>query len=124
MKIANWRAKEVFNEISTQAFKNAETVMDQVAAAAKIKAPVGTITRTATGSSKVWTERIPGSLRKSIRRVSRTDKNNVRVYAGNFQVYYARFVEMGTVKMRKRPYLRPAFQEIKARILNTIRNGR
>lgn len=123
MRVANWRAKDIFNSIAKQAFENAELVMDEVVTIAKGFCPVGTISRPQRGS-KGWTERIPGSLRSTIRRVSRTDKNNIRVYAGNKKIFYARFVEMGTVKMRKRPYLRPALQAVKGSVLRRIKNGR
>jgi HK97 gp10 family phage protein len=33
---------------------------------------------------------------------------DVRVYAGSEKAYYARFVEHGTIKMKAKPFLRPA----------------
>lgn len=124
MKVVGWRAKDVFRGIADQAFANAEIVMDEVVSIARNLCPVGTISRPIPPGGKYWQERIPGALRATIRRVSRKDKNNIRVYAGNKKVYYARFVEYGTVKTRKKPFVRPAFQQVKGRILRGIKNGK
>lgn len=124
MKVVGWRAKDVFQGISDQAFANAEIVMDNVVSIARNLCPVGTISRPQREGGKEWTERKPGSLRATIRRVSRKDKNNIRVYAGNKKIFYARFVEYGTVKMRKKPFIRPAFQQVKGKILRGIKNGK
>jgi HK97 gp10 family phage protein len=121
MRVGNWKAKDVFKDIAEQAFQNAELVMDDVVQSAKAHCPVG---KAVSKSGKDWTERVPGSLRNTIRRVSRRDKGNIRVYAGSKKVFYARFVEMGTVKMRKKPYLRPAFQQRKGAILKKVKYGK
>jgi HK97 gp10 family phage protein len=48
---------------------------------------------------------------------------NIRVYAGSKEVFYARFVEYGTAKMKARPYLRPALNEIKSSIIGIMESG-
>lgn len=58
---------------------------------------------------KATTERIPGELRDSIDAKVRRDKKGVRARmttAGG----YGGFVEKGTVKMTREPYLWPAFE--------------
>jgi len=74
--------------------------------------------------AKTWVGRVPGTLRASIRRVNKESRpGNVRVYAGHFRAYYAFFVEYGTVKTRKQPFMRPSFQAIKPNILPRIEDG-
>lgn len=143
MRIANWKAKEVFNTIYERAIENGNEVMDDVVGRAKTLCPVGKDTinggfvsayvsfipktgrnkghRVTFGTAKRWTGRYPGQLRDTIRR--RTKGGNIRVYAGNFKVYYALFVERGTVKMKAKPFLRPSFQEVKSTVTNRIKNG-
>ncbi len=75
------------------------------------------------GSGKDWTAREAGALKKTIRvvRLKGDTRRNVRVYAGNREVYYARFVEYGTVKMKAKPFLRPALNASKAKIQTILR---
>lgn len=121
MRVERWKAKEIFSSIHEEAFKNANSVMDNVVAAAKSRCPVGSVTRNPkTGSQKEWAGRKPGSLKNSIRRVNKEGSGNIRVYAGNYRVYYARFIEYGTRKMSARPFLRPAFESIKTKFLDAI----
>ena len=71
--------------------------------------------------ANVWTGRIAGSLRDSIRKVEKYDRpGNLRVYAGNKKVLYARFVEYGTVKTPRKSFMRPSFQAIKPTIKQRI----
>jgi len=145
MRVENWHAKEVFGQIADEALKSANEVMDDHAAAAKLMCPVGTITREggfvkkevsfipSKGRNKgkpvsfiadTWTGRKPGSLRNSIRRVNKPSRpGNIRVYAGNFKVYYARFVEYGTAKTRPQPFMRPSFNAIRNKIISRIKAG-
>jgi HK97 gp10 family phage protein len=52
-------------------------------------------------------------------RSARTDKK-VKAY-GKYDAYYWRFVEFGTVKMTKRPFMRPAFEAKKHAAAEEIR---
>lgn len=144
-RVANWHAKEIFSQIAEEALKAGNEVMDDVVAAAKAACPVGEITRegkwkTATvsftakaGTKKAkavsfqaqqFTGRTPGDLRNTIRRVNKPSRpGNIRVYAGNKAVNYAHFVEYGTVKMRARPFMRPAFRGIKNEVISRIEKG-
>lgn len=137
MRISGWKGKQVFDNLTKLAMVGANDVMDAQVAGAKRLCPVGTITRSGANVMKevyfhtkrgkevnfianTWVERIPGSLRNSIRKVEKYDRaGNIRVYAGNTQVYYARFVEYGTSKTgwggpaKAQPYMRPTWQVVK-----------
>lgn len=77
--------------------------------------------------ASTWTGRIAGSLKDTIRKVEKHDrKGNVRVYAGNNKIFYARFTEYGTSStgwgkgVPKQPFLRPGFQAIKPKVKSRI----
>jgi very-short-patch-repair endonuclease len=111
MRVANWRAKEVLTHIYDQAIQNGEEIMDDVVEDAKRRCPVGDTTvpdgytsanisftpKTGRnkgqlvefGTQRRWKGRFPGQLRGTIRRVTRRDRGNIRIYAGNYKVYYA-----------------------------------
>lgn len=94
-------------------------VGERVAERAKQIAPVGVDIPKGPGK---WSGRRAGALRDSIRMVRLKDdpKLNIRVYAGNTEVFYARWVEYGTVKMKAKPYLRPAFNQMKSLARNIL----
>lgn len=142
MRVENWRAKGVFDQIASEALNAGNAVMDDHVADAKRRCPIGTITRpdgfinrhvsftpkTGRGKgkavsfiAKTWTGRQPGSLRSTIRRVNKHSRpGNIRVYAGTNKVFYARFVEYGTSRTPKQAFLRPSFQQIKANVHTRI----
>ena len=148
MRVANWKANEIFQGLRIQALDNANSAMDDVVVKARQKydsyphpysgrrGPDVFVTRNVSftpktgkraGSlvqfkAKTWLGDNQG-LRATIRRVNKPGSGNVRVYAGNYKVFYARFVERGTVKMKAKPFLRPAFNEIKASITRRIARG-
>ena len=144
MRVANWRGKQVFDGIKMQALAGARAIMDAHVEAAKALCPVGKATRAggykrhpvnfrissgrrkgeqASFMAKTWMGRKPGSLRDTIRRVENKSRpGNIRVYAGNYNIYYARFVERGTKKMEARRYLEKSFDLIKPRIISTIQS--
>lgn len=143
MRVANWRGPEVFNDIYNAALANANAFMDGVVEEAKARCPVGTITRegkfvsanvsftpstgrnrgksVSFGTQRRWTGRYPGQLRDTIRRVHKHGTGNIRVYAGNFKVYYAHMVERGTSKTPAHPFLRPTFNAKKQTALKSIK---
>jgi len=145
MRVANWKAKEIFSQVREEAIAAVIGVMDDVAAAARARCPVGTVTRSGDTVMKVisftprkgrnkgqpvsfmgkqWTGREPGSLRDSIRRVLKPERpGNVRVYAGNTRVFYAHMVEYGTAKMSPRPFMRFAFRETTGNLVAKIEQG-
>jgi hypothetical protein len=145
MRIQGWRGREVFAEIAEQALQNANALMDDVVLAARRRCPIGTITREGkfaganisftpqTGRNKGrrvqfrterrWMGRAPGDLQRTIRRVTKPKTGNIRVYAGNFKVYWAYMVERGTAKTAAQPFLRPAFHAAKTVVTRFIQNG-
>ena len=152
MRVQNWRAKEIFSEIAEEAIKAANEVMDDVVTAARFLCPVDettiregkwkiatvSFTPTTRNRRKIseskrkavsfqaqqWSGRYPGMLRDTIRRVNKPERpGNVRVYAGNKKVNYAHFVEYGTVKTERQSFMRPAFQQVKNRIVERIEKG-
>jgi hypothetical protein len=123
MRIANWRAKEVFDMIVDVALEEQREVMDDVVTVARRKCPTldtSKIKERPDGWSKAWVNFIPktgphkdeqvsfltdkrwtgrrkGDLRDTIRRVTTERRpGNVRVYAGSTKIYYAFMVEKGT----------------------------
>lgn len=156
MKIKNWHSREIFRAIEEKAYDNANGVMDRVVEDAKrlcpppgktniyrppgwSKAFVSFIPKTGRNkgelvqfhTEKRWTGREPGNLKNTIRRVNRTDTSTgpIRVYAGNFKIYWAFMVERGTASTgfggpaAAQPFLRPAFNSVKSSVLNQIKNG-
>lgn len=138
VKIVGWKGKEVFQNLIDLALIGANNVMAEHCADAKRRCPVGTVTR-ADGSvqrdvlfttkrgkdvnfiANTWTGRVPGSLKATIRKVEKDSRpGNIRVYAGNNKIFYGRFVEYGTVKTRKQPFMRPSFQTFKPTMQSRI----
>ena len=148
VRVIGLKIKEVCQQIIDAAMVGANDIMDEGVVEAKRRCPVGTITRadgrvlrdvlfvpkTGRGKGKTvnfvadtWTGRKPGSLRATIRKVEKFNRpGNLRVYAGNKDVFYARFTEYGTAStgwgkgVPKQPFMRPAFQSIKAKAKENI----
>jgi HK97 gp10 family phage protein len=143
--LKNWNADEVFGTIREQAIESARNLMDEFVIAAKAKCPIGTVTREGkfvsanvsftpkrgpnrgeavhfTAENR-WTGRYPGQLRDTIRRVEKASRPaNLRVYAGNFKVYYAHMVEYGTVKSSPHSFMRNTFADLKTDVVIKIEN--
>lgn len=114
MRVENWRGKEVFDAVIDAAMVGLNAVMDEHVADAKMRCPVGTITRkggyvqrdvlftTKRGKevnfiANTWVERIPGSLKATVRKVEKYDRpGNLRCYAGTNKVFYACIYGSGT----------------------------
>ena len=154
-KIENWNAPEVMNTITHHVSASAENFMDLIAADAWKRCPVGTVYREGkfasariafkpkTGKNKDklvifntdkrWVGRKPGSLRHTIRKVSRQTVrgDSIRVYAGNFKIYWAFMVEFGTASTgwgnpgpaEAQPFLRPAWNAKKNAVEQDIAKG-
>jgi HK97 gp10 family phage protein len=121
MKVVNWNPQRLDPEIINACMERLVAVGELIADKARSMVPVG---KDVTGKGK-WSSREAGALKKSIRvvRLHGDPRRNVRVYAGSRQVYYARFVEYGTSKMRARPFLRPALNASKSEAKNILLNG-
>ena len=110
--------------------------MDRLRAAAEViamkaraRCPVGTISRpiyrTGPYAGKPWTARDAGALKKTIRIVEKKEQGaefvksrNIRVYAGNYIVYYAQVVEYNG-----KAFMRPAVNSSKAEVKSILENG-
>lgn len=153
MRIKNWHGGEIFRAIEEKAYDNANGVMDKVVQESKRLCPKSNIYRPPgwskafvsftpkTGrnkgelvqfdTEKRWIGREPGNLRNTIRRVNTKDDSTgtIRVYAGNFKIYWAFMVERGTASTGfggpavAQPFLRPAFNSIKSSVVKQIKNG-
>jgi hypothetical protein len=150
-KIMNWKAPEVFNEINDICFENANKFMDLVKMEAQRRCPVDPDTfregkfanaavsftpRTGKNKGKLvqfktsrrWLGRSPGNLRDTIRRVNKVASGNIRVYAGNYKIYWAFMVERGfhDRKGRYHPgryFLRNSFASGRVEVLRAIKYG-
>jgi HK97 gp10 family phage protein len=121
MRVSNWNPQKFDVEFIRAGMDRLSKAAELIAGSARARCPVGTVSR-GKGTGKRWTERIPGSLKKSIRvvRLKDSDARNVRVYAGNYEVYYAGMVEYGTAKSRPQPFLRPALNGNKENIRTVL----
>lgn len=153
MRIENWKAQEVFTAIVSQAEENANVIMDDVVAVAKAKCPVDPVTfregkfasasvsfTPKTGKNKGqlvqfttdkrWMGRAPGNLRETIRRVNRPGSGKIRVYAGNFKIYWALMIEKTGYHDRSGKFHAPVhflqapFHAIKGQIIARIKGGK
>lgn len=111
MKVVNWSPEKITAEVEKRAMDRLEKAAEVVANAARQKVPVDT-----------------GKLKETIRvrRLKGDPKQDVRVYAGSREkggAYYAHMVEYGTVKMKAKPFLRPALNQSKTDIMRIMENG-
>jgi HK97 gp10 family phage protein len=125
MRVSNWDTGPITAEMEKTMMDRLETVGGLIAARARMLVPVGKDVPQGKGK---WSKREAGALRNSIRvvRLKGDPKMNIRVYAGNSkEVFYARWVEYGSVHNDKprKPYLRPALNEVKGRIKDIMEKG-
>ncbi len=132
-KIAFWDVKPLNKEIMKNGMKRLKKAGEVVARKARSKCPVGTVSRpmykTGRYAGQFWTARDAGALKKSIRVVAkregeyagyitiRAGQLEIRVYAGTAKVYYAQIVEF------RNPFMRPALNASKSKILSIMQNG-
>jgi HK97 gp10 family phage protein len=112
MRVDNWHPENITAEIEKKAMDRLEMAGELVAARARGLVPVDS-----------------GKLKDSIRvtRLKGDPKQNIRVYAGNRNkggAFYAHMVEYGTVKMKARPFLRPAIESTKGMVRGIVQNGK
>ena len=118
MRVENWAPDKYDGEFNEEAMRRLTECAEIVAEGARVKCPVGTISRPQAKGRPRWTERKPGTLRRSIRVVRKKTKtgkvwkrrrNNIRIYAGSWLAFYAPFVEFGAPHVKKKQaFLRPA----------------
>jgi HK97 gp10 family phage protein len=121
MRVSNWQPQKFDGEFFNASMDRLERAAEVIASKARARAPIGE-SRAQYKSGKDYTSRESGALKASVRVVRLYDQKarNVRVYAGSRKVYYARFVEFGTVKMSAKPFLRPALNSSKAEIRSIL----
>jgi hypothetical protein len=127
MRVDNWNPNvmdQTFEDVAVERLVEAAEV---VASNARSKCPVGTISRPiykrGPYAGQPWTARDAGALKKTIRvrqKLSKSGKplarkRNVRVYAGNFLVYYASIVEHAG-----KQFLRPALSQSTSQIKSIL----
>jgi HK97 gp10 family phage protein len=129
MKV-EWNPGVITEQIERNLMDRLEEAANLVATRAKQLCPVGTIRRAAGPGKAAWEERVPGTLRNSIRvvRLKGDPNQDVRVYAGarthdKNEGYYAHMVEFGSVHNTVKPFLRPAEREIGRNIEQIIAKG-
>lgn len=127
MRVEGWSPERFDAAFEEVAMDRIEEAAEAIAAAARARCPVGSITRPiykrGPYAGKPWTARDAGALKRTIRvrrKLSKSGrplkrKNNVRVYAGNYLVYYARIVEYAG-----RAFLRPALWNNRSKIKQLI----
>lgn len=122
MRVSNWRPEAYDKEFISASMDRLRKAAEVIATKARSKCPVGTISRPiykrGPYAGKSWTARDAGALKKTIRVVEKNGVRNIRVYAGNFNVYYASIVEFAGKK-----FLRPALNESKEEIRSILENG-
>lgn len=88
--------------------------------------------RTGKDAGKDWTARHYFDMEKTVRTVRKNQNygtnwgvNNVRIYAGNREIWYAKQMEYGRGGWRggRRSFLRPAIRRSAAKVKQVIENG-
>lgn len=126
MRVSNWNPQKYDSELLGVAMDRLEKAAEVVAEAARKRVKVGTVSRpiykTGVYAGEPWTSRDGGALKKTIRVVSKHsvdpiigESRNVRIYAGNYLVRYARVVEYAGKK-----FLRPALNASKKQIRSIL----
>lgn len=127
MRVSNWNPQKFDNEFISASMERLNEAAEVVAESARQLCPVGKINRPVYKKGayvgQIWTGRSAGALKKTIRVVEKKEEygsesmkvRNVRVYAGNYVVYYARIVEK-TV----RPFMRQALNRNRDRICSVL----
>jgi len=127
MRVVNWAPDKITAEIEKRAMDRLEKAGESIASKARSKVPIGKSRPPYKSGNIKWSARQAGALKRSIRvvRLKGDPKLNIRVYAGSKEVFYARWVEYGSVNnaVPRKPFLRPALNESKASIRSTVENG-
>jgi len=121
MAKVNWFAQNVLKKVGKGKFNSLRKAGSIVRREARALCSVGIeiegTAKSGKSAGQAWTERTPGSLKKTIRFQVSKDGSGVRVKAGSKLVFYARFVEFGTEENMAIPYLRPALHKQGAKVL-------
>jgi hypothetical protein len=119
MRVSNWNPSKFDGEFTTASMgrlrKAAEVVADK-----KGDYP-----------NEPWTAREAGSLLKSVRVTEKKEQygtliaqfKNIRIYVGNYLVWYAAAFEYAASRKRGHAFLRPALNSLKSKIREILENG-
>ena len=123
MRVEAWNPEKYDEQFEQASVERLVEAAEAIADAARSRCPVGTVSRPVymrgPYAGQPWTARDAGALKRTIRVRQKTSKSgkplkrkaNVRVYAGNYLVYYAKIVEYAG-----RAFLRPGLWNSLARI--------
>lgn len=122
MGIAKLRKKlEAFVSVGKDEIKKAmETSADEIVALAKNLAPVDK------GDLKdsigwTWGKAPKGAMTLGKVQTDAVDSGfTITIFAGNSEVYYARWVEFGTQKMAAQPYFYPSYRAMRKRAKSRV----
>lgn len=128
-RVSNWKPEQFDGEFASAAMDRLRKAAKVIADKARANCPVGTVSRpmykTGPYAGQPWTARDAGALKKTIRVVEKKEQaaallenKNIRVYAGNYNVYYAKIVEYAV-----KAFLRPALNASKGEIRDILENG-
>lgn len=138
MRVSNWNPQAYDGEIMGASMERLRAAAEVVAE--KTRTNLRGIIRHETSrpvykkgpyAGEPWTARTAGALLKTVRVVEKTEKNatliyqigNIRVYCGNFLVYYALAFEYAASSKRGKAFLRPALNSSKETIKSILENG-
>ena len=120
-----WYSKEVLSAIAAMTEAEEKEAAQRVLIRARRKVPVGTKIVATPFKGKAHQSRYPGRLKESLRTTrSKFKEGGWLVWAGNELAYYARFVEYGTVFMKRRTgykYLRGALNLERSYFIRRLR---
>jgi hypothetical protein len=130
MRVSNWNPQSYDGEFMNSSMERWKAAAEVIASKARAKCPVGTLSRpiykTGKYAGQPWTARDAGALKKTIRVVEKKEKGteimknrNIRVYCGNYIVFYAQVVEYNG-----RAFMRPALNASKSEIRSILENGK
>lgn len=131
-RVSNWNPQKYDGELIGASMVRLRKAAEVVEDNARNRCPVGSVSRpiykTGPYAGQPWTARDAGALKKTIRVVEKKEDTaitsvlgetrNVRIYAGNKKVHYAKIVEYAGKK-----FLRPALNASKQRIRQILENG-
>lgn len=126
----DWQGAKVKRKVDMSMQRWAKRSAMMVANEARRNTPVGRVFRSAGAGQKQWQARTPGSARRSIKvKKSRFKNGGYLVYAGGYQTYYYRFLELGAPKHKGGPLamqepIRKAGRRLKHRLRNMARRYR
>ena len=131
MRVKNWNPNKYDGELIDASMKRLVKAAEVVKVNARARCPVGSISRPMYMSGKhagqPWTARDAGALKRTIRVTEKYgaaetsiigQNRNVRIYAGNYLVYYAKIVEYSGKK-----FMRTALNASRAKIREILLNG-